>query len=43
MDDIRRAFFGRLSSYSEETIKRIIMKLLINKVLKEKFNSFKVE
>jgi hypothetical protein len=43
MDDIKRAFFGKLSDYSEEAIKRMIMRLLINKVLKEKFNSFKVE
>ena len=43
MDDIRKAFFGRLADYSEETIKRMIMRLLINKVVKEKFNSFRVE
>ena len=43
MEDIRKAFFGRLSDYSEEAIKRMIMRLLINKVLKEKFNSYAVE
>ena len=32
-----------MSDYSDEAIKRMIMRLLINKVLKEKFNSFKVE
>ena len=42
MEDIRKAFFGRLSDLSEEAIKRMIMRLLINKVIKEKFNSFKV-
>ena len=43
MEDIRKAFFGKLSECSEDAIKRMIMRLLINKVLKEKFNSFKVE
>ena len=43
LGDLRTSFFGRLEDYSEETIKRIIMKLLIFKVLKEKFNSFRVE
>ena len=43
MEDISKAFFGRLSELTEEQIKRLVMKLLINKVLKEKFNSFKVE
>ena len=43
MDDVKQAFFGRLADYSDDCIKRMIMKLLINKVLKEKFNSFKVE
>ena len=43
MDDIKKAFFGRLADYTEETIKRMIMRLLINKVVKEKFNSFRVE
>lgn len=43
LGDLRNSFFGRLEDYSEETIKRIIMKLLIYKVLKEKFNSFRVE
>ena len=43
MEDIRKAFFGRLADYSDDTIKRMIMRLLINKVIKEKFNSFRVE
>lgn len=43
LGDLRSSFFGRLEDLSEETIKRIIMKLLIFKVLKEKFNSFRVE
>ena len=43
MEEIAKAFFGRLSDLSEEHIKRLIMKLLIQKVVKEKFNSFKVE
>ena len=43
MEDISKAFFGRLSELTEDQIKRLVMKLLINKVLKEKFNSFKVE
>ena len=43
LDDIKRTFFGRLVDYPDECIKRIIMKLLICKVLKEKFNSFRVE
>ena len=43
LEDISKAFFGRLSDLSEEQIKRLVMKLLIQKVLKEKFNSFKVE
>jgi hypothetical protein len=43
MDDVKKAFFGKLYDCSDDCIKRIIMKLLINKVLKEKFNSFKVE
>lgn len=43
LGDLRNSFFGRLEQYTEETIKRIIMKLLIYKVLKEKFNSFRVE
>ena len=43
MEDIRKAFFGKLSGYSDDAIKRMIMRLLINKVIKEKFNSFKVE
>ena len=43
MEDIRKAFFGRLADYSDDAIKRMIMRLLINKVIKEKFNSFRVE
>ena len=43
MEDISKAFFGRLSDLSEDQIKRLVMKLLINKVVKEKFNSFKIE
>jgi hypothetical protein len=43
MDDVKKAFFGKLYDCSDDCIKRMIMKLLINKVLKEKFNSFKVE
>lgn len=43
LGDLRSSFYGRLEDLSEETIKRIIMKLLIFKVLKEKFNSFRVE
>jgi hypothetical protein len=43
LEDISKAFFGRLSDLSEEQIKRLVMKLLVQKVLKEKFNSFKVE
>lgn len=43
MEDMKSTFFGRLSTFSEDLIKRIIMRLLINKVLKEKFNAFKVE
>ena len=43
MEDIQKAFFGKLADYTDEQIKRMIMRLLINKVLKEKFNSFKVE
>ena len=40
MDEIKQAFYGRLSTCSEDLIKRIVMKLLINKVLKEKFNAY---
>jgi hypothetical protein len=43
LGDLRTSFFGRLEDYSNETIMRIVMKLLIFKVLKEKFNSFRVE
>eukprot|EP00347_Sterkiella_histriomuscorum_P003511 403364021 len=43
MDEIKQSYYGRLSDYSEELIKRIVMRLLINKVLKEKFNAYQVE
>jgi hypothetical protein len=43
MEDIRKSFFGKLADLTEVQIKQIVMKLLINKVLKEKFNSFRVE
>jgi len=43
MEDIKERFFGKLAHLQEDTIKRIVMRLLIWKVLKEKFNSFKVE
>jgi hypothetical protein len=40
MDDIKEQFFGKLRDYSEELLKRIVMKLLIHKVLREKFASY---
>lgn len=43
MDDIKNIFYGKLSGLKEEQIKRIIMKLLVNKVLRESFSSYQVE
>ena len=43
MDEIKTVFFGKLAGYKEELIKRIIMKLLIFKVLRESFSTYQVE
>lgn len=39
MDDIKAVYFGKLASYKEDHIKRIIMKLLVSKVLRESFST----
>lgn len=43
MDDIKAVFFGKLSDYREDLIKRIIMKLLVTKVLRESFSTYQLE
>jgi len=40
MDDIKNIFFGKLKDYTEDHIKRIVMKLLVNKVLRESFSTY---
>jgi hypothetical protein len=40
---LKSSYFGKLSGYREDHVKRLIMKLLVGKVLRESFSTFQIE
>lgn len=43
LDEMKSIFFGKLRGHTDDHIKRLIMKLLVNKILRESFSTYQVE